>query len=121
MVHVASRHDFPYPNDDFDGRETFMWERLRPRLLVQTPHVDFFLEGQDTHSVGNVFSNTRKAWLDILGATAEFKDMKGWGVKVGRVPGDLEVIPRMVGTPNFAAVIRSFDLAEISWQRNRTA
>jgi hypothetical protein len=119
MLQVSGRRDYPFHDDTFQDDETFAWWRLRPRFAARSRHLDVVLEGQDTHSAGGSFG-TRKAWLDLLNAYVDIKEMKGWAVKVGRQQGDLEVIPRMVRTPDFAAVVRSFDVAEVSWQNTAT-
>ncbi len=119
MLNASGRRNYPFSDNRFENGETFMWMRLRPHFSVRSPRVEILVEGQDTHAVGGGFS-ARKAWLDLLNAYIEVKPVGGWSFKVGRQQGDLEVIPRMVRTSDFAAVIRSFDVAEVGWQKKDT-
>lgn len=119
MLQVSGRRDYPYNDQRFRDDETFAWWRLKPRLVATSQHLEIVLEGQDTHSAGSAFG-ARKAWLDILQAYVEFRDMGPWTASVGRRQGDLDVIPRMVRTSDFASVIRSFDVAEVAWRRRNS-
>ncbi len=119
FLQVSSRQSFAFQGETFTDNETFMWERLRPKLSGTNGRVSFLLEGQDTHSKGSEFV-VRKAWLDLLNAYADIKGPAGLTFRVGRRQADFDAIPRMVRTPDFAAVVRSFDLAEIKWQGGNT-
>ncbi len=123
MLHVSGRRNYPFSDDRFESGETFMWLRLRPRFSVRSKRLDILVEGQDTHSVNSRADGgftSRKAWLDLLNAYVDVRPAGGWSFKIGRQQGDLEVIPRMVRTSDFAAVIRSFDVAEVGWQKKNT-
>jgi hypothetical protein len=64
---VSSRQNFAFTDETYSDTETFMWERLRPKLSGSNGRVNFLIEGQDTHSLGSRFV-VRKAWLDLLNA-----------------------------------------------------
>ncbi len=119
FLQMSSRQNYPFADERFNDNETFLWERLRPRLTLTTQRVNVVIEGQDTHSRGSEFT-VRKAWLDLLNAYVDVRQMHGFSVKVGRRQGDFDTIPRLVRTPDFAAVVRSFDVAEVGWQRGKT-
>ncbi len=121
FVQTSARHDYPYRDDQFRDSETFLWERLRPKVSGTNGRVSFLIEGQDTHSRGSVFT-TRTAYLDLLNAWVDVRQhpAKGWSMRVGRRQGDFDTITRLVRTPDFAAVVRSFDVAEIGWQDAKT-
>lgn len=121
FVQVSSRQNFAFSDESYSDVETFMWERLRPKLSGNNGRVSFLIEGQDTHSLGSRFV-VRKAWLDVLNAYVDIKgpEKSGLTFRIGRRQGDFDAIPRMVRTPDFAAVVRSFDLAEVKWQRRDT-
>lgn len=116
---TSARRNYPFTTEEFQDAETFFWERLRPKLTVSSPRMSVVIEGQDTHSRGSAFT-VRTAWLDLLNAYVDVRQMGGWSVKVGRRQGDFDTIPRLVRTPDFAAVVRSFDVVEVGWQRQRT-
>jgi hypothetical protein len=119
FVHIGSRQNYPYSTTAFDEGETFMWERLRPRFTVSSRHVGVVVEGQDTHSLGSRFGS-RKAWLDVLNAYVDVRQMNGWGMRLGRIEADFDGLNRMVRTSDFTAVVRSMDIAEVSWRNERT-
>ncbi len=119
FVQFSSRQSFAYGDERFADDETFMWERLRPKVSGTNGRVSFLLEGQDTHSRGSEYT-VRKAWLDILNAYVDINGPRGLSFRVGRRQGDFEAVPRLIRTPDFAAVVRSFDVAEVRWQRRRT-
>jgi hypothetical protein len=118
FVQSSIRENLPFNDDQFKDDESFLWERLRPKLTVRNQHVTVLLEGQDTHSVGNQLV-VRKAWLDLLNAYVDVKRGGGWSFRIGRRQGDFDTITRLIRTPDFAAVVRSFDVAEVGWQRRR--
>jgi hypothetical protein len=115
MLQASARRDYPFTDDTFSDDETFTWWRLRPRVTAKSTHLDFIVEGQDTHAAGGSFSS-RKGWLDLLNAYADVKPGGGVTIRVGRQQADFEVLGRMVRTSDFAAVIRSFDVAQVSWR-----
>ncbi|MEO8452788.1 MAG: alginate export family protein [Gemmatimonadota bacterium] len=119
FVQISSRQNLPYNDEAFTDEETFLWERLRPKLTVSNSRVSFVLEGQDTHAKGSEFG-VRRAWFDLLNAFVEVRQMRGWSLKIGRRQADFDTIPRLIRVPDFAAVVRSFDVAEASWQHRST-
>jgi hypothetical protein len=119
FVQFSSRHNLAVTDEQFNDNETFVWERLRPKVSGTNGRISFLIEGQDTHSRGSEFA-VRRAWLDLLNAFVDIKGPKGLTFRVGRRQGDFEAIPRLVSTPDFAAVVRSFDLMEARWQGPRT-
>lgn len=119
MFQVSGRQDYPFTDDTFQDDETFAWWRLRPRFAATSRRVDIVVEGQDTHSAGGRFAS-RKAWLDLLNAYVDVKNIHGVSVKVGRQQADLEVVGRLVRQADFAAVLRSVDLASVTYQRGAT-
>lgn len=121
FLQTSSRNEYPYANDRFEDSESFLWERLRPKISGSNGHVSFMFEGQDTHSRGSVFS-VRTAYLDVLNAWVDVRQdpKKGWSMRVGRRQGDFDTISRLIRTPDFAAVVRSFDVAEVGWHDAKT-
>lgn len=119
MIHTSARRNYPVNDERFQDGETFLWERLRPRVRLKSPWLETLVEGQDTHAIGSAFT-VRKAWLDLLNAHVTTKPVHGLEFRLGRQQGDFEVLARMVRTSDFAAVIRSFDIAELGWRRKRT-
>lgn len=121
FLQVSSRQGFAFNDETYRDTETFMWERLRPKIAGSNGRVSFLIEGQDTHSVGSQFA-VRKAWLDLLNAYVDVKGPQKSGLtfRIGRRQADFDAIPRMIRTPDFAAVVRSFDLAEVKWQYKQT-
>lgn len=121
FVQTSARHEYPYRDDQFGDSETFLWERLRPKVSGSNGRVSFLVEGQDTHSRGSVFT-TRTAYLDVLNAWVEVrqKPQSGWSMRAGRRQGDFDTITRLIRTPDFAAVVRSFDMVEVGWQDANT-
>jgi hypothetical protein len=116
---VSSRQSLAITDERFNDNETFFWERLRPKVSGSNGRVSFLIEAQDTHSRGSEFV-VRKAWLDLLNAYVDLKGPNGLSFRIGRRQGDFDAIPRLVRTPDFAAVVRSFDLIEARWQRRQT-
>ena len=115
----STRRNYPYKNDAFEDHETFFWERLRPRLSGTNGRVSFMIEGQDTHARGSTFSN-RTAYLDLLNAWVDVQRPSGLSFRAGRRQGDFDTISRLVRTPDFAAIVRSFDTAEVGWENKTT-
>ena len=116
MLQASARRDYPFHDDTFQDDESFAWWRLRPRVTAKSTHLDYIVEGQDTHAAGGSFGS-RKGWLDLLNAYADVKPGGGVSVRVGRQQADFEVLGRMVRTSDFVAVVRSFDVAQVSWRR----
>ncbi|MCE3285435.1 MAG: Alginate export, partial [Steroidobacteraceae bacterium] len=119
MFHASARQDYAFHDDQFRDDETFAWWRLRPRFAATSRHVDVVLEGQDTHGAGGSFAS-RKGWLDVLNAYVEVKGSRGWSARVGRQQGDLEVIGRLVRQADFVAVLRTIDVAAVSYRNAST-
>ena len=115
----STRRDYPYSSDEFKDSESFFWERLRPRVSGTNGRVSFMIEGQDTHSRGSVFTS-RTAYLDLLNAWVDVQRPSGLSIRVGRRQGDFDTITRLVRTPDFAAIVRSFDTAEVGWENKTT-
>lgn len=119
FMQVSSRGDYPFNDERFSDSETFMWERLKPRVSGTKGRVSFLLEGQDTHSVGGAFA-VRKAWIDLLNARIDVQPTRGLVIRLGRQQGESDSTPRLMRTSDFAPVMRSFDVAELRWQRGQT-
>jgi hypothetical protein len=114
MLQASARREYAFTSDRFDDGESYVFYRLRPRFAGSNRRVDFVLEGQDTHAHGG--RGARKAWLDVLNGYAVVRPAGGWSLKAGRQEANIDVISRMARTPDFAAVFRSFDIAEVRWQ-----
>jgi hypothetical protein len=119
MLQLSARRDYAIHDQTFQDDETFAWWRLRPRITGKSRHLDFIVEGQDTHGAGGSFSS-RKAWLDLLNAFTDVKAGKGVSLRIGRQQADFEVLGRMVRTSDFVAVIRSFDVVQANWRDKTT-
>lgn len=123
MLQASARRDYPFHDQTFTDDESFVWWRLRPRFAARSRHVDLVVEGQDTHARTEAAEGafgTRKAWLDLLNAYVDVKNLKGATVRVGRQQADFEVLGRMLRTSDFVAVIRSFDVVSTTWQNKTT-
>lgn len=123
MLQASARRDYPFRDQRFVDDESFVWWRLRPSVSARSRHLDLVLEGQDTHArteaEGGAFG-ARKAWLDLMNAYVDIKNLKGATIRVGRQQADFEVLGRMVRTSDFVAVIRSFDVVSTTWQNRST-
>jgi len=120
FLQASTRQNYPFNDERFVDHESFIWERLRPKVTLSNQHISVVVEAQDTHARGSEFA-VRRAWLDLLNAYVDVTHMKGVSFKVGRRQGDFDTIPRLVRTSDFAAVVRSFDVAEVGWVRRTTA